>query len=77
MLFALGKDDVGHCTCYEEVAHIVVVLTHLPLQTLLRKSDYTSRIAKWGTMLGDYDVKYMPYTAVKGTSLGGLCCGVY
>ena len=46
--------------------HIVVVLTQLPLLALLRKSDYTSRIAKWGTMLGAYDVKYMPRTAIKG-----------
>ena len=43
----------------------MVVLTQLPLQTLLRKSDYTCRIAKWGTMLGAYDVKYMPRTAIK------------
>ena len=46
--------------------HTVVVLTQLPLLALLRKSDYTSRIAKWGTMLGAYDVKYMPRTAIKG-----------
>ena len=47
-------------------AHTVVVLTQLPLQALLRKSNYTSRIAKWGTKLGAYDVKYMPQTAIKG-----------
>ena len=47
----------------------MVVLTQLPLQTLLRKSDYTGRIAKWGTMLGAYDVKYMPRTAIKGQVL--------
>ena len=33
----------------------MMVLTQLLLKTLLRKSDYTSRIAKWGTMLGAYD----------------------
>ncbi|XP_075645809.1 uncharacterized protein LOC142616968 [Castanea sativa] len=33
-------------------AHTMVVLTHLPLQALLRQFDYTGRIAKWGTMLG-------------------------
>ena len=44
----------------------MVVLTQLPLQALLRKSDYTGRIAKWGTMLGAYDVKYMPQIARKG-----------
>ena len=43
----------------------MVVLTQLPLQALLRKSDYTGRIAKWGTMLIAYDVKYMPQTAIK------------
>ena len=47
-------------------AHTIVVLTQLPLQALLRKSDYTSRIAKWGTKLGAYDVKYMPQTTIKG-----------
>ena len=46
--------------------HTVVVLSQLPLLALLRKSDYTNRIAKWGTMLGAYDVKYMPWTAIKG-----------
>ena len=45
--------------------HNVMVLTQHPLQALLRKSDYTGRIAKWGTKLGAYDVKYMPQTAIK------------
>ena len=47
----------------------MVVLTQIPLQALLRKSDYTGRIAKWGTMLGAYDVKYMPRIARKGEIL--------
>ena len=47
-------------------AHIVVVLTQLPLKTILRSADYTGRIAKWGTILGALDIKYMPHTAVKG-----------
>ena len=46
-------------------AHIVVVLTQLPLQALLQKSDYSGRIVKWGIMLEAYDVKYMPRTAIK------------
>ena len=46
-------------------AYTVVVLTQLLLQALLRKSDYTGRIAKWGTMLEAYDVKYMPRIAIK------------
>ena len=41
-------------------AHTVVVLTQLPLKTILRNVDYTGRIAKWGTILGAFDIKYMP-----------------
>ena len=45
-------------------AHIVVVLTQLLLKTILRSADYTGRIAKWGTILGAFDIKYMPRTSV-------------
>ena len=46
-------------------AHTVVVLTHLPLKAILRIADYTGRIAKWGTILGAFDIKYMPRTSIK------------
>ena len=48
------------------------VLTQLPLIALLRSADYTGRIAKWGTMLGVFDIKYMPRTSVKGQVLADL-----
>ncbi|XP_075663287.1 uncharacterized protein LOC142632848 [Castanea sativa] len=50
-------------------AHTIVVLTQLPLQAIMRKSDYIGRVAKWGTKLRAYDVKYMPRTAIKGQVL--------
>ena len=53
-------------------AHTVVVLTQLPLKTILRSSDYTGRIAKWGTILGAFDIKYMPHTFMKGQVLDDL-----
>ena len=53
-------------------AHIVVVLTQLPLRSLLRKVDYTGRIVKWGTILEAFNIKYMPYTSVKGQVLADL-----
>ena len=31
-------------------AHTVVVLTQLPLKTILRSTNYTERVAKWGTI---------------------------
>ena len=53
-------------------AHTVVVLTQLPLKTILRSADYTGRIAKWDTILGAFDIKYMPRTSVKGQVLADL-----
>ena len=53
-------------------AHTVVVLTQLPLKTILRSADYTGRIVKWGTILGTFDIKYMPRTSVKGQVLTDL-----
>ena len=53
-------------------AHTVVVLTQLPLKAILRSADYTRRIAKRGTILGAFDIKYMPRTSVKGQVLADL-----
>ena len=47
-------------------AHIVYVLTEYPLQSLLKRSDFTGRIAKWGTRLGSFDIRYRPRSLVKG-----------
>ena len=49
-----------------------MVLTQLLLKAVLRSADYTSRIAKWGTILGAFDIRYMPRTAVKGQVLADL-----
>ena len=53
-------------------AHIVVVLTQLPLKSVLRSADYTGRVAKWGTILGAFDIKYMPRTSIKAQVLADL-----
>ena len=53
-------------------SHIVVVLTQLLLKSLLRSADYTGRISKWGTILGAFDIKYIPRTFVKGQILADL-----
>ena len=53
-------------------AHTVVVLTQLPLKSILKSADYTGRIAKWGTILGAFDIKYMPRTSIKGQVLVDL-----
>ena len=53
-------------------SHIVVVLTQLLRRSLLRSADYTGKIAKWGTILGAFDIKYIPRTSVKGQVLVDL-----
>ena len=53
-------------------AHTVVILTQLPLKTILRSADYIGRIAKWGTILGAFDIKHMPCTSIKGQVLADL-----
>ncbi|XP_030970169.1 uncharacterized protein LOC115990480 [Quercus lobata] len=53
-------------------AHTVVVLTQLPLKSVLRSADYTGRIAKWGTILSAFDIRYMPRTAIKDQVLANL-----
>ena len=52
--------------------HTVVVLTQLPLRSLLRSANYTKRIAKWGMILKAFDIKYMPLTSIKGQVLTDL-----
>ena len=61
-----------HKLPYYFQAHTMVVLTQLPLKTILRSADYTGRIAKWGTIVGAFDIKYMPHTSVKGQVLANL-----
>ena len=50
----------------------MVVLTQLPLKSMLGSADYTGRVAKWGTILGAFDIKYMPRTSIKGQVLANL-----
>ena len=53
-------------------AHTAIVLTQLPLRALFRGADYTRKISKWATILGAFDIKYMPRTSVKGQVLADL-----
>ena len=51
--------------CYFQ-AHIVYGLTEHPLQSLLRRLDFTGMITQWGTRLGFFYVRYKPRNAIKG-----------
>ena len=53
-------------------AHTMVVLTQLLLKLVLKSADYIERIAKWGMILGAFDIKYMPRISIKGQVLADL-----
>ena len=53
-------------------AHTVIVLFQLPLKAILQSANYTRRVAKWGTILGVFDIKYMPRISIKGQVLTNL-----
>ncbi|XP_075651868.1 uncharacterized protein LOC142622298 [Castanea sativa] len=50
-------------------AHTVYVLTEYPLQSLLKRSKFMSRIAKWRTRLSSFDIRYRSRSLVKGQVL--------
>ena len=50
-------------------AYTIYVLTEYPLQSLLKRSDFTGRIAKWETQLGSLDIRCKPRSSVKGQVL--------
>ena len=50
-------------------AHTIYALTEYPLQSLLKMSDFMGRIAKWGTWLGSFNIRYRPRSSGKGQVL--------
>lgn len=48
------------------------VLTEYPLQSLLKRSNFTGQIAKCGTRLGAFDIRYKPRSSVKGQVLADI-----
>ena len=53
-------------------AYTVYILTEYPLQSLLKISDFTGWIAKWGTRLRAFDIRHKPRSSVKGQVLANF-----
>ena len=47
-------------------AHTIWVLTEYLIQSHLRRSDFTGRLAKWETRLGTFDIRYKLRNSIKG-----------
>ena len=50
-------------------AHTIVVPTAHPIQPILHKPETSGRLAKWAIELGEFDVHFVPKTAVKAQAL--------
>jgi hypothetical protein len=46
------------------------VLTEYPLKKVLQKPDLSGRLMNWAVKLGQFDIEFHPWTAVKGQVLG-------
>ncbi|XP_024171526.1 uncharacterized protein LOC112177468 [Rosa chinensis] len=47
-------------------AHSITVFTNHPLRQVLQKPETSGRLIKWAIELGEFDIKYLPRTAIKG-----------
>ena len=50
-------------------AHLVVVLTDLPLRGIIHKPDLSERMAHWAMELSEYGIQYKPRLSMKGQVL--------
>ncbi|VFQ81006.1 unnamed protein product [Cuscuta campestris] len=50
-------------------AHPIIVLTDLPLGTVMRDSTSSGRMIKWAIMLTQFNIEYRPSTAIKGQAV--------
>ena len=47
-------------------AHTVNVLTDKPLRRAMNNPETVGRLALWAIELSEFDIRYRPYTAIKG-----------
>ena len=73
----LEKGYIGGGACYKKTSPLFPS-THrgcshpTSIKLILWSADYTGRVAKWATILGAFDTKYMPRTSIKGQVLADL-----
>lgn len=53
-------------------AHTICVLTKYPLRRILYKPDTSRRLINWAVELGEFDIEYLPRTAIKRQALANF-----
>ena len=50
-------------------AHKIGVYTNCPLKLILQKPEVLGRLRKWAIELSEFDLEYLPRTAIKGQAV--------
>ncbi|KAK0606812.1 hypothetical protein LWI29_004626 [Acer saccharum] len=50
-------------------AHKIGIYTNCPLKLILQKPEVSGRLTKWAIELSEFDVEYLPRTAIKGQAV--------
>jgi hypothetical protein len=67
LAFALVTSARQLCPYYR--AHPMKVLTSHPLKKALHKMDSFGRVVQWSVELGEFDIEYVPKTAIRGHAM--------
>ncbi|XP_062118831.1 uncharacterized protein LOC133832510 [Humulus lupulus] len=62
-----------------QLAHPIKVLTDQPLRQVLQKLETSSHLLKWAVELGQFEIKYQLWSAIKGQALADFiveCTGI-
>ena len=54
---------------YYFLSHKIKVVSSYPLGTIIHNWDYVGRITQWSVELGQYDIEFVPRTAIKSQAL--------
>ena len=50
-------------------SHVILVPTNHPLRQVLQNPDVSRRLTKWAIELGEFDIKFIPRTTIKGQAV--------
>lgn len=53
-------------------AHPIHVLTDVPLNEVLLKSEASGRLAMWAVELEEFEIEYLPHSSIKGQPLANF-----
>ncbi|XP_012836532.1 PREDICTED: uncharacterized protein LOC105957150 [Erythranthe guttata] len=51
------------------ISHAIVVRTNHPMKTVMGRMEVSGRMVKWAVEMGQFDISYEPWIAIKGQAL--------